>query len=136
MDCKDEFQDFNPKNGIIGLNFYDSMLKHIPHFLILIFLWKLVYFEYWMWWYNNKSGNIIFVGNLLKFQSKKYNKENLKWIKSDIYWYFIDWYIFYFILEKNSNDKNNVLHFNNYVNNFNNYSEISLCHLVNINRLI
>lgn len=58
---------------------------------------------------NNKNGNIIFVGNLLKFQSKKYNKENLKWIKSDIYWYFIDWYIFYFILEKNSNDKNNVL---------------------------
>ena len=58
---------------------------------------------------NNKNVNIIFVGNLLKFQSKKYNKEYLKWIKSDIYWYFIDWYIFYFILEINSNDKNNVL---------------------------
>ena len=85
---------------------------------------------------NNKNVNIIFVGNLLKFQSKKYNKENLKWIKSDIYWYFIDWYIFYFILEKNSNDKNNVLNFNYYVNNFNNYSEISSCHLVNINRLL
>ena len=139
-DFKDESYDFTPKTGIIGLKFYDPTDQKHSHFIkslkeseiIDSYVWSIKYDDN-----DDKRGNIIIGGNPHEIEPKIYNKENLKWTKSEINRYFIDWYILFdqiYFGEKLTDDKNDLFNFNNSYNS--NNSEIRLCHLVIENGLI
>ena len=93
---KDDSYDFVPKEGIIGLSFYNPSSQNHSNFITSLKQTKVINSYIWSIKYNNEnSGNIIFGGRPDQIEPDKYNFDNLKWTKSDINKYTINWYILF-----------------------------------------
>ena len=122
-DFKDDSYDFIPKEGIIGLRFYNPLSQNHSNFLTSLIQSNAINSYIWTIKYNNEnSGNIIFGARPDEIAPDKYNYDNLKWTKSEINRYSINWNILFdkiYFGEKLSEEK--LINFN-----FNNNSYIKL----------